>query len=144
MSSISYNQVTLIGRLGSDPETRYTKDGDPVTTFRIATSRWDRKTTDWHTIVTFKKRAAACGKALSKGSLVQVVGELQNNDFTDRDGVKRYGYNVVATEVLFLSTTKKGEDDNADGGRDGESVDTAPAPPKQAEAQTEDDGDVPF
>ncbi len=106
---MSVNKVILIGRLGADPEIRYTADGQPVATFRIATSeRWTDKNgqrqerTEWHRIVAFGRLAEICGEYLSKGRQVYIEGRLQTRSYEDRDGVKRYITEIVAQNMQML------------------------------------------
>jgi single-strand DNA-binding protein len=105
----SVNKVILIGRLGADPEVRYTPSGTPVANFRIATSEvWNDKQgqrqerTEWHRIVVWSKLAELCGEYLSKGRQVYVEGRLQTRQWDDRDGNKRYTTEIQAREVTFL------------------------------------------
>ena len=105
----SVNKVILIGRLGADPETRYTQDGQPVTNFRVATSeRFTGRSgeleerTEWHRIVTFGKLAEICHQYLAKGRLVYVEGRLQTRKWEDRNGSTRYTTEIVAQTVNFL------------------------------------------
>ena len=121
---MSVNKVILIGRLGADPEIRYTVDGQPVATFRIATSeRWTDKNgqrqerTEWHRIVAYGRLAEICGEHLSKGRQVYIEGRLQTRSYEDREGVRRYVTEIVAQEVVFLgdrpsSSSGKGMDDS--------------------------------
>ncbi len=106
---MSVNKVILIGRLGADPEIRYTADGQPVATFRIATSeRWTDKNgnrqerVEWHRIVAFGRLAEICGEYLSKGRQVYIEGRLQTRSYEDRDGVKRYVTEIVAQNMQML------------------------------------------
>ncbi|OAG27648.1 single-stranded DNA-binding protein [Thermodesulfatator autotrophicus] len=106
---MSVNKVILIGRLGADPEIRYTADGQPVATFRLATSeRWTDKNgqrqerTEWHRIVAFGKLAEICGEYLSKGRQVYIEGRLQTRSYEDRDGIKRYVTEIVAQNMQML------------------------------------------
>jgi len=103
------NKVILIGRLGADPEVRYTQDGSMVTNFRLATNeQWtDRngekmQKTEWHRIVTFGKLAEICGNYLSKGRLVYTEGRIQTRAWDDRDGNKRYTTEIIATNMQIL------------------------------------------
>jgi len=107
------NKVILIGRLGADPEIRYTADGHPVATVRIATSeRWtdrngERKEhTEWHRVVIFGKLAEICAEHLSKGRLICIEGKLRTRSYEDRDGVERRVTEIVAADVKFLDATK--------------------------------------
>jgi len=111
MASGTLNKVILIGRLGSDPEIRYTPAGVPVANFSIATSEaWTdsqgqkKERTEWHRIVAWRKLAEICGEYLSKGSRVYVEGKIQNRQWEDRDGIKRFCTDIQAREVIFLST----------------------------------------
>ncbi len=106
---MSVNKVILIGRLGADPEIRYTADGQPVATFRLATSeRWTDKNgnrqerTEWHRIVAFGRLAEICGEYLSKGRQVYIEGRLQTRSYEDRDGIKRFVTEVVAQNMQML------------------------------------------
>lgn len=91
------NKTILIGRLGKDPEVKYTTSGAPVANFSIATSeRWKDKDgeqqerTEWHRIVAWNKLAELCGQYLSKGRQVYVEGRLQTRQWEDEGGGKRY------------------------------------------------------
>ncbi|HNS55334.1 MAG TPA: single-stranded DNA-binding protein, partial [Syntrophales bacterium] len=103
------NKVILIGRLGADPEVRYTQDGTMVTTLRIATDEsWKDKSgekvqkTEWHRVVTFRKLAEICGSYLSKGRLVFIEGKLQTRSWEDKEGQKRYMTEIVASNMQML------------------------------------------
>lgn len=112
------NKVILIGRLGRDPEVRYTPDGTAVANFSIATSdEWkDRDTgekrerTEWHRIVAWRKLGELCGEYLSKGRQVYIEGRLQTRDWQDKDGNKRYTTEIVANEVQFLGARDSGNE----------------------------------
>jgi single-strand DNA-binding protein len=111
------NKVILIGRLGSDPEVRYTPSGVAVANFNIATSEeWKdkesgekRERTEWHRIVVWRRLGEICGEYLSKGRQVYVEGRLQTRDWEDRDGNKRYTTEIVATDVQFLGSRDSSE-----------------------------------
>jgi single-strand DNA-binding protein len=105
------NKAILVGRLGADPEVRYTPDGAMVTNFRIATDeQWKDKNgekvqkTEWHKIVTFGKLAEICGKYLVKGKLVFVEGRIQTRTWDDKEGVKRYTTEIVASNMQMLDS----------------------------------------
>ena len=114
------NKVILIGRLGSDPEVRYTPSGVAVANFSIATSEeWKDKDsgekkerTEWHRIVAWRKLGEICGEYLSKGRQVYVEGRIQTNAWEDKEGNKRYTTEIVASTVQFL-----GGQGSADTGR---------------------------
>lgn len=105
---MSINKVILIGRLGADPEIRYTLDGKPVATFRIATNeviiRNGEKEvlTEWHRVVAFGRLAEICGEYLTKGSQVYIEGKLRTRKFEDRQGVQRYVTEVVVQTLQIL------------------------------------------
>ena len=103
------NKVILIGRLGADPEIRYTPSGAEVATFRMATSEsWTNKSgekeerTEWHRIVAWRGLAKICGEYLSKGKLVYIEGRLRTRSWEDRDGNKRSTTEIEATEMKML------------------------------------------
>lgn len=103
------NKVQIIGRLGSDPETRYSQSGQPNTSLRIATdeSYRDRdgnrvERTEWHRVVTFGRTAENCAQYLSKGSLVYVEGKLATRKWNDQTGQERYTTEIKAERVQFL------------------------------------------
>lgn len=101
------NKVILIGNLARDPDVRTTGSGTAVTTFSIAVDRKYKaqdgsQLTDFFDIVTWRKLAEICGRYLTKGSKVAVVGELQNRSYSTKDGTKRYVTEVVAESVEFL------------------------------------------
>ncbi len=109
----SLNRVMLIGRLGADPEIRYTADGVAVANFRIATNRpikkgeqWEEET-DWHRVVAWRRLGEVCGEYLSKGSLVYVEGQLRTRSWEDQDGNRRWTTEVIARDVILLEP--KGE-----------------------------------
>ena len=105
------NKAILVGRLGKDPEVRYTPDGMMVTTFTLATDeqRKDKagervKTTEWHRIVTFGKLAEICGRYLTKGKLVYLEGRIQTRGWEDKDGNKRSTTEIIASNMQMLDT----------------------------------------
>jgi single-strand DNA-binding protein len=105
---MSINKVILIGRLGADPEIRYTLDGKPVATFRIATNEVIIKNgekevlTEWHRIVAFGRLAEICGEYLSKGTQVYIEGKLRTRKFEDKQGNQRYITEIVANILQIL------------------------------------------
>lgn len=106
----SVNKVILIGRLGKDPEMRFTPNGRAVTNFTMATNEnWTdqsgekQERTEWHRIVTWGKLAENCAKLLSKGKQVYIEGRIQTRAWDDRDGNKRYTTEVVANAMQILS-----------------------------------------
>lgn len=110
------NLVILVGRLGKDPELRYTNDGRGIANFSIATSEeWKDKATgekkektEWHRIVIFGKLGEVCAQYLNKGRQVYIEGKLQTRSW-DQDGVTRYMTEIVANEVQFLGDGNRQE-----------------------------------
>lgn len=105
----SLNKIMLIGNVGTDPEMRYTPSGNPVTSFRMATSRRytdsggeRREETEWFRIVVFGKQAEQCNQFLTKGRQVYVEGRLHVRNWQGQDGQMRTSLEVTANRVLFL------------------------------------------
>jgi len=103
------NKALIIGRLGSDPEVRYTTNGGAVGNFNMATNEsWMDKSgqkqerTEWHRIVVWGKLAELCGQYLAKGRQAFVEGRLQTREWTDKEGHKRYTTEIVAQNIQFL------------------------------------------
>lgn len=103
------NKVMIIGNIGTEPEMRFTPNGNPVTTFRIATSRTytsssgeHKQETEWFTVVTWNKLAESCNQFLTKGKRAYVEGRLQTRTWEGQDGQKRFQVEIVANRVLFL------------------------------------------
>ena len=132
------NRVILIGRLGRDPELRYTQAGKAVTNFTMATSEnWKddsgekQERTEWHKIQMWGKLAEVAGKYLSKGAQVYIEGKLQTREWTDKDDIKRYTTEVVASSLVMLGG-------KGDGGND-------PGKPDSSDGMSPDDLDpIPF
>ena len=112
-----YQQITLVGNLGRDPEMRYTPSGVPVTNFSVATSRtWTgpdgqrHEKTVWFKVTAWRRLAETCGEYLTKGQRVLVVGEVEEpNTWTDREGNTRASLDVTAQTVRFLNTRAESE-----------------------------------
>ena len=106
---VSLNKVMIIGNLGSEPEMRFTPNGNPVANFRVATNRvfttpeGERKEeTEWFTVVTWGRLAEQCNQFLGKGRLVYAEGRLRTRSWEGQDGQRRYRTEVVANRVTFL------------------------------------------
>lgn len=110
----SLNKVMIIGRLGKDPEIRYTQSQIPVATLTLATSETfvkdgvKKEETEWHKVVVWDKLAGNCQKYLTKGSMVYVEGKLKTRMW-EKNGEKRYSTEIIGSTVQFLSTGNKGE-----------------------------------
>ncbi len=112
------NKVILIGNLTRDPELTETASGVAVCRFSIAVTRDyagadGNRETDFFNITVWSKQAENCGKYLKKGNKVCVVARLQNRSYEDKDGVKRYVTDIIASEVEFL-TPKGAQGDDGD------------------------------
>lgn len=147
---MSVNRVTLLGRLGNNPETRTTNTGMTVANFNLATSEnWNDKNgqkqerTEWHRVVVWGKLGELCGQYLSKGRQCYVEGRLQTRSWDDKDGNKRYTTEIVATQVQFLggATAGAGASQGASQGAQNEAVDMGA--PVMAETTFSED-DIPF
>lgn len=109
------NKAMVIGRLGKDPEMKYTNSGSAIANFTIATSEdWKDKAsgekkskTEWHRVVAFGKLGEICGEYLSKGKQVYIEGRLQTRVWDDKDGNKRYTTEIVASDMQMLDRAEK-------------------------------------
>lgn len=139
------NRATLIGNLGTDPELKYTQSGQAVLRLRLATSESyvnrageRQQRTEWHTVIIWGKRAEALNNILSKGRSICVEGRIQYRDWDDKDGNKRTSTEIVASNVVLISSGRR------DGG--GEFSGGSPRG-GQSEAPVADefgDDDIPF
>ncbi|WP_156681170.1 single-stranded DNA-binding protein [Sphingomonas profundi] len=115
------NTVLLVGNLGADPDTRSTRNDTRVTTISLGTSRPKRdsegktfkdasgftaKETEWHRITCFNGLGKTVAQFATKGMLVAVRGRIHYSKWTDREGVERYGCEIIADDVQFLSRGK--------------------------------------
>ena len=112
----SLNKAMIIGRLGRDPEVRYTQGGQAVASFSVATDhKWTNKSgekqekTEWHRIKAWGKLAELCAEYLSKGRQVYIEGRIETSEYTDKDGVKKYSTEINAQEIQFLDSKGSGE-----------------------------------
>jgi len=113
----SSNLVILVGRVGKDPEMKYTQAGKAIANLSVATSEsYKSKETgertekvEWHRVTFFDKLAEICGQYLRKGSLVYLEGRLQTREWQDKDGNKRWTTEVVGREMRMLGGKKDGE-----------------------------------
>jgi len=140
------NKVMIIGRLGKDPEMRYTPGGSPVTTFSVAAGRqWKdsngdvREETEWFNVVTWNKLAEICNEHLRKASRVYIEGRLQTRQWQDQEGQTRYRTEVIASDMIMLDgrgPRESGPDDD---------YDQRPAPRGNYKAPADiGDEDIPF
>jgi single-strand DNA-binding protein len=106
---MSVNKVILVGRLGQNPEVKYTPSGAAVANFSVATNEsWTDKSgqkqerTEWHRVVVWGKLAELCQQYLTKGRQCYVEGRLQTRQWQDKDGQTKYTTEINATTVQFL------------------------------------------
>jgi single-strand DNA-binding protein len=119
----SVNKVILVGRLGRDPEMKYTSGGKPFCRFSIATDdSWTDKgsgekqqRTEWHSLVAWDRTAEICNQYLQKGSQVYIEGSLQTREWDDKEGVKRKTTEINVRDVTFLGGNRESA---GDGGAD--------------------------
>ncbi len=111
----SVNKVILVGRLGADPELKYTPSSKAVCNLRLATSETfkdasgvKQERTEWHRVTAWGDTAENASKYLSKGSECYIEGRLQTRSY-DKDGQKHYATDVVADRVVFLGSKRDGE-----------------------------------
>src|SRR6059036_1978224 len=146
----SINKVILVGRLGRDPELKYTANGVPFCRFSMATDDvWNDKSsgerqerTEWHNIVAWDRLAEICNQYLTKGRLVYIEGSLQTREWDDQEGNKRKTTEIRARDMVMLSSAGEG------GGGQRRAASTEAAAPASTAAgaatSTITDDDIPF
>ena len=142
------NKVILVGRLGQDPELKYTPSGAAVANLSVATNRvWKdkdgnlQKKTDWHRVTAWRHMAEFAGNYLKKGSLVYVEGRLETRSWTDQNDVTRYMTEVISESLQGIGS----KTDRSEASAEAPPPPTEEQPPAEAEmppAQSEDD--LPF
>jgi len=131
-----YNKISIIGRLGANPDLRYTASGTAVCNLRVATSRYYKKNDEkvevvtWFRVVVWSQQAENCGRYLMKGQQVFVEGSMENRKWKDNDGNERDGWEIHANNVIFLARPS--------GGNGGSQT------PDQGSGPGPDDQDIPF
>lgn len=123
------NMCNFIGRLGKDPESRSTQNGDQVSSFSIAVG-WkskDKEGAEWVNITAFGKLAEICNTYLTKGSQVFIAGRFKTEKFTNKDGIEVYSTKIIADTMQMLGGKQS---NNAEGGVQ------EPAPPRATPKQT--------
>ena len=133
------NRCEFIGRLGQDPDVRYTQSGGAVTTISVATSEsWKDKATgedvvktEWHRIVFFGKLAEIAGEYLKKGSKLYVEGKLQTRKWQDQNQQDRYITEIVANEMQMLDSRQSSGGQGQFGGGQAPTAPRSNNPPQQ-------------
>lgn len=125
------NIVLLVGNLGADPDLRSTSGGNDVASFSLGTSRPRRdgegrtfkdesgftaKETEWHRVTCFNGLGRTIAQHAAKGMLVSVRGRIHNSKWTDREGVERYSYEIIADDVQFFGRPKEPSEVTVPGG----------------------------
>lgn len=144
----SLNKAMIIGRLGADPEVRYTQSNTAVATMNIATSEKYRdsngemqETTEWHRVVAWGKLAEVCQKYVKKGSQIYVEGPIQTRQWEDKEGQKRYTTEVKVLSLQLLDSKSDGGSSSAE--PRAEKAATGKKPVLDADFDSADD-DLPF
>lgn len=132
----SLNKAMIIGRLGADPEVRYTQSNTAVATLSVATTERykdrngeQKESTEWHRIVAWGRLAEICQEYLKKGSLAYFEGPIQTRQWEDKDGQKKYTTEIKALNMQMLDSRS-----DSMGGGGG-----APSKPKNSSASVEID-----
>lgn len=110
------NKVQIIGRVGKDPELRYSTNGDAIASFTIATSEKykDKQTgeaiekTEWHNISAFRRLGEVVGEYVRKGSLIYIEGKIHTRKY-EKDGVTHYATGIIASEMKMLGSKDGGQ-----------------------------------
>ena len=110
------NKVQLIGRVGKDPEVRYSTNGDAIANFTVATSERykDKQTgeavekTEWHNVSAFRRLGEIVGEYVKKGALIYIEGKIQTRKYV-KDGVTHYATSIIASEMKMLGGKSEGQ-----------------------------------
>ena len=148
----SVNKVILVGRLGKDPELKYTASGTPFCRFSMATDDvWNDKgtgerqeRTEWHNIVVWDRLAEICNQYLTKGKLVYIEGSLQTREWDDQEGNKRKTTEVRARDMVMLSGGAASGDAGGGGQRRAATADVGGSGSTSSSTSTITDDDIPF
>ena len=151
---MSVNKVILVGRTGVTPELKNLKSDSKVVNFSIATTEHYKDTTgakvvntEWHNIVAWGPLAEIIAKNVVKGQELFIEGKIQTRSYDDKDGVKKYATEIVASNVTFLGSKKSEDGAGAEAGATATAqAKTAPAKtaPAAVTANADDDSDLPF
>ena len=158
MSSV--NKVILIGRLGKDPEVKYTPSGAPVAKFTLATDEVfkdrageQQRRTEWHTIVAWNRLAEICGEYLTKGKQIYIEGSIRSHQWEDQSGNKRTAYEIQARDMKMLGSKSDSPQPDRSSAAAASALSAPSAPPPETEPQAPSessaapeitDEDIPF
>lgn len=157
MASLNFNKVIISGKLCADPDQRQTQTGTPITSFRVAVNRRfvkstgdsnaPQQTADFFSVIAWQNTAEFVARYFRKGSSILVEGRLQERQWTDQQGQKRYTTEIVAEDVYFVDS----KSDNPASRESGGYGESAPAPAYSAPAaepskfeDISNDDDLPF
>ncbi len=147
MAKGTVNKAIIIGRLGQDPEMKYTPSGTAVANFSVATNHAVKdqdgnfnEKTEWHRIVAYGRTAEIAGEYLTKGKLVFIEGRIQTRSWEDQNGQKRYMTEIVCANMQLLGS--KGDTEAAPEITNGE--DETPQQEETAKQESEEEDDLPF
>ena len=138
------NRIVIMGRLGHEPEVRYTQSGKPVASFSLAVDRdfkdkaSGERATDWIDVVAWDAKAKFVQQYFHKGQQAVVEGRLQIRDYTGRDGTRRRAAEVVADNIYFAGAKAAAPS----GGNAPE--ESLPPEPGESFSELEDEGELPF
>ena len=154
---MSVNKAILVGRVGNTPELKSLDGGNKVVNFSVATSEYfkdksgaKQEKTEWHNVVAWGSLAEIIAKNVTKGTQLYIEGKIQNRSYDDKDGVKKYTSEVVASEIKFLGSKKSEDGENASASASSQS-NTSQSSGKGASTaapvnniNNDDDSDLPF
>ena len=148
---MSVNKVILLGRLGADPELRYTQNQTAVCTMRFATNDRRRSAdgqwtdhTEWHTVVSFGKTAENCNQYLKKGRQAFIEGRIQTRKYQDQDGKDKYWTEIIANTVQFIGGRSDGIEVERTSDSDSSPAASSGPTPNIGQEVSFDDDDIPF
>ena len=128
------NNITILGRLGRDPETTFSKDGKAICKFSVGVTRkFNKDITDWFNCVSFGKQAETLARYVKKGQQLLVAGEIHFGSYDAQDGTKRYTTTLVINEFDFIAAGQNNNNNNNNGDATDNTFD-----------EPIDDGDMPF
>ena len=151
MAVKSLNKAQIIGNAGKDAELRYTNTGKATARFSVATTdSWKdqsgatQERTVWHNVVAWDKLAEICANYIKKGTKVYIEGRIDNRSYDDKDGVKKYTSEIVASDMILLGGNPQGGGDRSNSYASGASSPSAAPIPSQEFDQSVPDSDLPF